>query len=138
MSTILEGITIEDKVRELCQFVVEDSQFVEGREKITTFLADDDAQALYRAVHDKGHALHQMQNEGAQPSESDISEFEGLKEAAVANAVTAAFMDAEGEMNEIFGTVTKYLQKTLQTGEVPTAAEFEDSECCNEGGCGCH
>ena len=132
-----EATTIEDKVKELCQFVVDDPEFGAAREKISTFLTDKDAQTVYRAVHEKGQALHQMQQQGAQPSDTDIAEFESLKEAAVANDVTAAFMDAEGEMNEIFGTVTKYLQKTLQEGKVPEASDFESSECCNEGGCGC-
>jgi cell fate (sporulation/competence/biofilm development) regulator YlbF (YheA/YmcA/DUF963 family) len=137
-SSTLEATTIEDKTKELCQLVLEDAKFTAAREKITTFLADTDAQEAYSALHQKGHAMHQMQHEGTQPAESDMAELNGLKQAAADNEVTAGFMDAEGELNEIFSTVTKYLQKTLQLGKMPEASDFEDSDCCSEGGCDCH
>mgnify|MGYP003677158088 CR=1 FL=1 len=68
-----------------------------------------------------------MGHEGLQPNEEDRNEMDRLREAVLGNEVAAEFASAEENMNAIFGTVTKLLQKTLQLGRVPTEAD-----------CGCH
>ena len=78
------------------------------------------------------------QQQGIMPSQDDVAEFERLKGQLLAIPVAANFIEAEDAMQEIFKTVTTLLQKTLQLGRVPTAEDLGDSECCNEGGCGCH
>ncbi|MEM7145091.1 MAG: YlbF family regulator [Verrucomicrobiota bacterium] len=136
-TTTAEGTTIEEKAQELCQWVVDSPKFVEARDKIVAFLQDQDAQLLYRAYHEKGMEISQRQHEGDGPTGADLTEFENLEEKARENPVADAFMNSEAEMNDIFTTVTKYLQRTLQTGSVPTSEDFADSECCGNSGCGC-
>ncbi|MEM8955209.1 MAG: YlbF family regulator [Verrucomicrobiota bacterium] len=136
-TTTVDETTVEEKAQELCQWVVDSPQFVEAREKIVAFLEDEEAQLLYRAYHEKGVEITRRQREGDGLTGADHMEFESLEDKARANPVTDAFMNSEAEMNAIFSTVAKYLQRTLQTGSVPSAEDFADSECCESGGCGC-
>lgn len=140
MPTLLEQpTTVEAKTRELCQFIVEEPSFRVARQKIEAFLTDDDAQSVYRAWQEKGQELHAMGHQGLQPSQDDLDTMESLKETVTGNPVAAEFANAEQEMNDIFGSVTKLLQKTLQLGSVPSEEDMAESGCCGSGGgCGCN
>ncbi|MFT4638019.1 MAG: cell fate (sporulation/competence/biofilm development) regulator YlbF (YheA/YmcA/DUF963 family) [Verrucomicrobiales bacterium] len=139
--TLIETPSIEAKVRDLCEFIVNQPEFAADRGRIETFLEDTDAQKLFRAWQEKGQELHRMSHEGLQPNEEDQNEMDSLRQAVLANEVAAEFAGAEENMNTIFGTVTKLLQKTLQLGRVPTEADLDESGCCGGGGgggCGCN
>lgn len=140
-TTVLETPSIEAKARDLCEFIVNQPEFAADRGRIESFLEDDQAQQLYRAWQEKGQELHRMSHEGLQPNEEDRNEMDRLREAVLGNEVAAEFAGAEENMNAIFGTVTKLLQKTLQLGRVPAEADLDESGCCGGGGgggCGCH
>ena len=142
MPTLLEPATIDFKTRELCQFIVDEACFGEARAKIESFLTNDQAQSVYRAWQEKGQELHSMSQQGLQPSEEDLASLESLKQAVTNNNIAAEFAGAERQMNDVFGSVTKLLQKTLQLGRVPSEEEMaaESGGCCGGsggGGCGC-
>ena len=136
-TTLPEFATIEDKAREFCEFVVQDPGFAAARGKIDLFMENEEAKSAYRAWQEKGQQLHQMSHQGAQPSDEDVAEIEMLKATVMANPVAVDFAEAEDHMNSIFGSMVKILQKTLQNGEVPTAEELAENECCGNSGCGC-
>ena len=142
MPTLLDTPTVATKTRDLCQFIVDQPEFAAARGHIEAFLEDAEAQSLYRAWQEKGHELHRMSHEGLQPNDTDKQEMERLRQAVLNNEVAAEFSEAEGQMNSLFGTVTKLLQSTLQLGRVPSEDELNaQSGCCGGGGgggCGCH
>ena len=139
MPTTLDMASLEEKTRELCEFLVEQEGYQEAWRDIEAFLSDEDAKQAYRAWQERGSAMHRRQHQGVEPTEEEIVELENLKAAVMGNAVAANFVQAEGHMNRIFGTVTKMLQKTLQLGYVPSEVDLMESECCGgHGGCGCH
>ncbi|CAN5121802.1 hypothetical protein BH23VER1_BH23VER1_33780 [soil metagenome] len=139
MPTLLEQpVTIEAKARELCQSILDDPSFTQAHAQIESFLADDRAQAAYQAWREKGQELQRMGQEGLQPNDADLQQFESLKQSVLSNPVAAAFIEAEGALNEIFGSVTKLVQKTLQLGRMPADEDLAESGCCGgSGGCGC-
>lgn len=143
MAILLEPTSIDEKARELCQYVVDQPDFAAGRRQIEAFLDDAEAQSVYRAWQEKAQELHRMGHEGLQPNDSDLQEFEHLRQAVFSNEIASSFTEAEEKMNGIFATVTKLLQQTLQLGRVPSAEEMaaNESGCCGGGGgggCGCH
>ena len=142
MAILLEPTTVDEKARELCQFIVDQPDFSEARRQIETFLEDAEAQAVYRSWQEKAHEIHRMGHEGLQPNEADLQEVDRLRQAVAGHSVASAFAQAEDQMNGIFGAVTKLLQQTLQLGRVPSAEEMNaNSGCCGGGGgggCGCH
>ncbi len=139
MNALLSETSIESKTKELCQTILDDPGFAAARERIESFLSDDSAKAVYQAWQEKGRELHMNGHNGVQPSDQDLEAFERLRQDVEGNAVAAAFAEAEGEMNEIFGAVTKMVQKTLTLGRMPEPEDLEESGCCGGGGgCGCH
>tara|TARA_R110002096_G_scaffold24760_34_gene78110 strand:+ start:2950 stop:3369 length:420 start_codon:yes stop_codon:yes gene_type:complete len=136
-TTLQQATTIDEKARELCQFVLDDAGFASAQGRIELFMEDEDAKNVYRAWQEKSQELHSKSHQGLQPTEGDVAEIESLKSAVMSNSVALDFVEAENEMNAIFGSVTKLLQKTLQLGRLPTDEDMKESECCSSGGCGC-
>lgn len=141
MATTLEMGSLEEKARDFCEFVVGHEVYQEAWKDIEAFLEDEEAKQAYQAWQEKGAALHHREHHGVEPTEGEVEELQRLKDAVMAHPIAASFLHAEGQMNRIFSTFTKMLQKTLQSGRVPSAEELE-SGCCgghgNHGGCGCH
>ncbi|MDF1816290.1 MAG: YlbF family regulator [Verrucomicrobiales bacterium] len=128
--------TLEEKTRELCQFILEDPAYAAASGSIDTFQESEEAQKIYRNWQQKAAELHHMHHEGKEPEQSDIVELERLKQVVMDNQIAADFVEAEDSVNDIFGTVMKMVQKTLQNGSIPT--EDDLNECCGNSGCGCH
>ena len=128
--------TLEEKTRELCQFILEDPVFAAAQGRIETFLENEDATELYGNWQRKASELHQKHHEGNEPSDDEIKEFEGLKAKVLDHPVAADFLEAEDTVNDMFQTITKMVQKTLQNGKIPTDEDLK--ECCGNSGCGCH
>lgn len=137
MQTVLEPATLDRKLRELCQCIVEDPEFLEARAKIDAFTGDEAARKVYRVWQEKAHALHMRSHEGDLPDEEDLEEFEQLREEVESNVVASEFVEAEELLNGLFGAVTKIVQKTLQLGHVPSEEELVESGGCESGSCGC-
>ena len=133
----LESTSIKEKALELCQFVADAPEFTKAHETIKSFLEDDEAKGLYQKWREKGMELHQMGHQGKEPTDADLDEINAAQKAVQANPLAAAFVNAEGQLDDTFQTVTKLLQKTLQLGRVPTEEDLVESDCCSSGGCGC-
>ncbi|MEM1295003.1 MAG: YlbF family regulator, partial [Verrucomicrobiota bacterium] len=129
-TTLQQATTIEEKARELCQFVLDDAGFASAQGRIELFMESEEAKNVYRAWQEKSHELHAKNQQGMQPTEGDVAELESLKAAVLNNPVAVDFVEAENEMNAIFGSVTKLLQKTLQLGQIPTEEDMKEGECC--------
>jgi len=138
MAATLQSVTIEDKARELCEFVLEQDDYQEAWKQIEKFLENEPAKMRYRAWQETGAELHHQEQQGMAPSEDHVAELERLKQTVLDDPVAVRFLEAEGQMNQMFSTVTKLLQKTLQMGRVPSAEEMAEGECCGNSGCGCH
>ena len=121
------------KTRELCETIVDQEDFQGMRRNIDAFMGDDDAQALYRVVAEKGEALHSKQREGAQLDDQEIADYEQSRQALLGNEVAKQFLDAQQEMQDLHQTVSRYVMKTLELGRVANAEDFES---CGAG-CSC-
>jgi cell fate (sporulation/competence/biofilm development) regulator YlbF (YheA/YmcA/DUF963 family) len=138
MSTATLAASVTEKTIELCQSILDDPGFAASQEKIEAFLADGEARAAYAAWQAKGQELHSLSHQGLALSPEDLAEFDRLQAAVDGNPVASDFMAAEDEMNTLFASVTKRVQKTFQLGRLPADTDLEDSGCCGGGGgCGC-
>ena len=136
VAPLAETQTIEDKARELCQFVLDQPEFCDSWNRIEAFLADPTAQGLYRDWQEASREIALREREGLPLTDQDLIAVESRKEAVLGNSVALGFAESEDALNGIFGTVTRLLQKTLQLGRVPTAEDLSEGSCCG-GGCGC-
>lgn len=137
MTTIeTNGSAVLDKTRELCETILTDSGVASMRQRIDTFLANDQARTQYETVMSKGQVLHEKQHKSLPMSGEEISDFEKSREALLANPVARGFLDAQEELNALQETIQKHVAKTLELGRLPKSDDFEGGSCGS--GCGCH
>lgn len=141
MTTLMtETSSVMEKTRELCAAIAADKHFAKLQKDVERFLDDDAARLMYQTVHERGEELHHKQHSGVKLSPTEIREFEAARDELMRNEVASAFLDAQGELENMQRTINKYVNMTLELGRVPTEKdliEAEKGDCCG-GGCGCH
>ena len=140
MTLLTETSSVMEKTRELCAAIAADKQFAKLQKDVERFLDDDAARLMYQTVHERGEELHHKQHAGVKLSPTEIREFEAARDELMRNEVASAFLDAQGELENLQKTINKYVNMTLELGRVPTEKDIAESEqggCCG-GGCGCH
>lgn len=122
------------KTAELCQSILDEPEFQAVRQKLDTFLGDEEAKTLYQAVVEKGEFLQHKQSMGTQLNDDEIAEFEAQRAALMNHPVAQGFLEAQQAMHNLQESVGKHLAKTFELGRVPTS---DDMGGCGSG-CGCH
>ncbi len=131
-SNTQNGAVLE-KTLELCETIVRQPEFPLLQRDIQAFLADDVAKQLYQTVVEKGEYLHHKQHQGNGLTDEEISEYEDHRQALLRNETARRFLDAQESMRAMRETVTKYVNKTMEIGRVPTEDDFNS---CGHG-CSC-
>ena len=144
MSILAEDSAVVAKIKELCETITQDEEFIALQSKVEKFLSDDVAKLQYQNVHELGESLHQKQHAGEELSESEIKSFEDARDELMENVVAREFMEAQQALQTLQKTVGKYVGMTLELGRVPEPEDMEHAGgggCCGGGGgggCGCH
>ncbi len=131
------------KARELCEAILEDSNYQRLMGQVDAFLDNDDAREQYRSATEMGHELQQKQRGGMELEAAEVMTFEKKRDALFDNTVISGFIAAQRELGELQAMLSGYIEKTIELGRVPEADEVADSGggCCGGGGggggCGC-
>jgi len=128
---------IASHIEALCAAIVADSSIQAARQQAETFLADEQAVALYRDVMTIGRTLEQRHRGGQKLDPTEISNFQDLQDKADAHEGIQAFVAAQDVLQEVATQVNGYIAKTLEKGSVPTHDDVFGQKGCGEG-CGCH
>jgi len=128
---------VEIKSRELCEAILEQLQTGGIKQRIDTFLADATARGAYESLMSKGQSLQEKQHGGQVLEPSEITAFEGERDALLKNPVASGFLDAQEEMHEMQSSLKKLVSKTIELGRIPTAEDLAEGGSCGSG-CGCH
>lgn len=131
-TTIAELPQLADKARELCGFILESPEYEVLQGRFETFEKDTTAQKIHHAWRERDYELQRQHREGNMPTKDQIAELEKLRTAALENEVVVDYVESEQALSKMFQTVMKVVQKSLETGRVPTDEEL--SECCGSGG----
>lgn len=123
------------KTRELCQTILEQPDFQSIRQRIETFLGDEQARGQYDELVQKGQALQRKQQNSIPLTGEEIAEFERDRDSLLNNPVARNFLDAQEELHGFKQTIQRYLNKTLELGRLPTAEDLDESSCGH--GCSC-
>jgi cell fate (sporulation/competence/biofilm development) regulator YlbF (YheA/YmcA/DUF963 family) len=137
MNSIIQTPSVLAKTRELCAAIAADERFSKLQADVERFLSDDSARLMYQSVHERGEELHQKQHAGIKLAAAEIQEFETARDALLSNDVANSFLEAQGELEALQKTVSKYVGLTLELGRVPTDKEITEAGqggCCGGGG----
>jgi cell fate (sporulation/competence/biofilm development) regulator YlbF (YheA/YmcA/DUF963 family) len=135
METDLENSIITRKTKELCQAILDQPEFQTIRQRIDTFMADENVKTLYHELSEKGALLQHKQQTGMPLDGQEITDFEQKRESFLNNPVAQGFLDAQQAMHGVQESVTQYVSKTFELGRLPRKEDFEDGSCGH--GCGC-
>ena len=136
MQTTTDETVIITKTRELCQTIIDQPEFQSIRQRLDTFLANDEAKNQYQFVVEKGDALQQKQQFGLPLDGQEITEFERSREDLLKNPVAQDFLEAQQQMHQIRESVMQFVTKTFELGRVPTMDDFSSGGCGPSCGCG--
>jgi cell fate (sporulation/competence/biofilm development) regulator YlbF (YheA/YmcA/DUF963 family) len=137
MDTNVSEDVITQKTRELCEAIVQQSQFHDIRRQVDSFMGDAVAQQQYESLSEKGRQLHQKQQQGLELAAAEISAFDQEREVFFSNPVAKGFVDAQEAIHNIQEGINKFVGKTFELGRVPAPEELEcDGDCGHD--CDCH
>lgn len=106
------------------------------RQRIDTFMADEQTRALYDGLIAKGQALQEKQQQSLPLTGEEISDFEQQRDSLLKNPVARGFIDAQQELHQVRESIQKYVSKTIELGRLPSEEEL-DSGCRGDHSCGC-
>ena len=138
MEATIEETAITRKTRELCQMILDEPSMQALRQRIDTFMADEETRAQYDGLIAKGQALQEKQQKSVALTGEEISDFEQQRDSLLKNPVARGFLDAQQELHAVQQSILKYVSKTIELGRLPSEEELS-SGCCgeHEHGCGC-
>ena len=137
MSAIAESTPVLDKTRELCESIVQDSNFKKLQQDVEAFLNDEQAKLSYQSVHQRGEELHQKQASGVELSKTEIKEFEDARESLLNNELVTKFLAAKQELESLQRMIGQHVGMTMEMGRVPSPEEVAHEMgggCCGGGG----
>ena len=106
------------------------------RQRIDTFMADEQTRSQYDGLIAKGQALQEKQQQSQPLSGEEISEFEQHRDSLLKNPVARGFLDAQQELHHVQESIQKYVSKTIELGRLPSEDEL-CGDCCGDHSCGC-
>jgi cell fate (sporulation/competence/biofilm development) regulator YlbF (YheA/YmcA/DUF963 family) len=136
METITENDTLIQKTKDLCQVILDRPDFAEIKRQMDEFMNDELAKHQFQLLSQKGNILQTKQQHGMPMVESEITEFQRMRDELMANPVAKGFFDAQDRIQQVHTDVLRYLNKTFELGRMPTEEDFNDGSCCDSG-CGC-
>jgi cell fate (sporulation/competence/biofilm development) regulator YlbF (YheA/YmcA/DUF963 family) len=133
-------LDLGEKIRELCEALLQDEGVQGARERIEIFLNNPDATRGYAKLANMNESLHQKQVNGEEITEEEGESFEQLRGEVMSNPAVQEFAEARGTLQDIEGAIMAYVSRTFELGRVPTEADFSQrggGGSCGTG-CGCH
>lgn len=135
MQATIEETVIIQRTKDLCQTIIDQPEYRQIRQRIESFMGDENAKNQYQAVMEKGDSLQHKQQSGVQIDNDEIAEFEKNREILLNNPVAANFLTAQQQMHKIQESVMQYVSKTFELGRVPTTEDFPAEGCGPSCGC---
>lgn len=133
-------LDLGEKIRELCEALLQDEGVQGARERIETFLNNPDATRGYAKLANMNEALHTKQSNGEEITEEEGEAFEKLRGEVMSTPAVQEFAEARGVLQDIEGAIMAYVSRTFELGRVPTESDFSrggSGGSCGTG-CGCH
>jgi cell fate (sporulation/competence/biofilm development) regulator YlbF (YheA/YmcA/DUF963 family) len=136
MEMTIEDSPVIQKTKELCQAILAQPNMRSIRQRIDTFMGDNQARSQYENLVNKGESLQHKQQMSMPLTGEEVANFEKERDALMRNPIARDFLDAQEELHGVRHSVQQYVNKTLELGRLPT--EEEMNGCCGgHGGCGC-
>ncbi|MEG0143896.1 MAG: YlbF family regulator [Akkermansia sp.] len=109
----------------LCEALANDPQVISATASIRLFFQNPEATKLFEEVNAYGEELRNKHLAGMPPSEEEITKFDTLREAVVANDTARNYLEARQSIDCILGSISQHLGMSIDLGRAPTLEEVE-------------
>jgi cell fate (sporulation/competence/biofilm development) regulator YlbF (YheA/YmcA/DUF963 family) len=134
METQAKESPITQRTLELCQAIVDQSDFQVLKQKLDEFLSNELLKFEYQQVNGMGELLRMKQSQGLELKPEEITQFEALREKFLGDPVAQGFLDAQEQLQQLHEVVSRFLNKTFELGRRPDYEDVHDGSCRD---CGC-
>lgn len=122
---------------ELASAFAQSQKVVSAKARIGLFYQNPAATNLFRKVSEYGETLRNKHMEGMPPSESEIAEFDKLRQDVVNNPLCKGFLEARQELDEMLSVVNQYMVMAIEKGTAPTDEEVAEAMTQQMSSCSC-
>ena len=136
MASTIEETTITRKTRELCQTILDEPSMQALRQRIDTFMADEQTRAQYDGLIAKGQALQEKQQQSIAAHRRGDFGLRAASRLAAEEPGGARVPRRAARAAQVQESIQKYVSKTIELGRLPSEEELS-SGCCGDHGCGC-
>lgn len=116
---------IVEKVKELCETISKDSQFIRCQKIVDVFINDKEKNSEYQALLEKQRTLHSKKMDG-KLTQDDVDSFDAECERVFALPAVSEFLEAQDALDQLNDLISRYVELTFEFGRVPTQSELED------------
>jgi len=135
MDTKAKESPITQRTLELCQAIVDQSDFQVLKQKLDAFLSNELLKFEYQQINGLGDLLRMKQGQGLDLKPEEVTQFETLREKFLTDPVAQGFLDAQEQLQQLHEVVSRFLNKTFELGRRPEYEDVHDGSCSD---CGCH
>jgi cell fate (sporulation/competence/biofilm development) regulator YlbF (YheA/YmcA/DUF963 family) len=135
MDTKVKESPITERTLELCQAVVDQSDFQVLKEKLDAFMSNEMLKFDYQQLNGLGDLLRMKQGQGIELKPEEVTQFEAMRERFLNDPVAQGFLDAQEQLQQLHENVSRFLNKTFELGRRPAYEDVHDGSCSD---CGCH
>lgn len=122
---------------ELASAFAQSQKVVSAKARIGLFYQNPAATELFRKVSDYGETLRNKHMEGMPPTETEIAEFDKLRQDVVNNPLCKGFLEARQELDEMLAVVNQYMVMAIEKGTAPTDEEVAEAMTQQMSSCSC-
>ena len=134
METKAKESQITQRTLDLCQAIVDQSDFQALKEKLDAFMSNELLKFDYQQLNGLGDLLRMKQGQGIELKPEEVAQFETLRERFLNDPVAQGFLDAQEQLQQLHETVSQFLNKTFELGRRPEYEDVHDGSC---GNCNC-
>lgn len=135
MDTKVKESPLTLRTLELCQAIVDQSDFQTIKGKLDAFMSNEMLKFDYQQLTGLGELLRMKQGQGAELKPEEVAQFESMREQFLNNPVAKGFLEAQDELQLLHENVSRFLNKTFELGRRPEFEDVHDGSCQD---CNCH
>jgi cell fate (sporulation/competence/biofilm development) regulator YlbF (YheA/YmcA/DUF963 family) len=135
MDTKVKESQLTQRTLDLCQAIVDQSDFQSLKQKLDAFMSDELLKHDYQQLTGLGDLLRMKQGQGLELKQEEVEQFETMRDRFLNNPVAKGFLDAQDELQMLHENVSRFLNKTFELGRRPEFEDVHDGSCQD---CNCH
>jgi len=132
----LDTEAVMNNMKELCTQLLGQESYQQLRRCIDEFSVDEPSLQQYESFMEKHQHLQQYEEQGLEPPQNEIDDYEQAELALYDNDLIRRFLHAQRQFTQLHNAISQYFTKTVEYNRLPDAKELKTGGCGCGGNCG--